>query len=290
MMNAVPDIEVNGLQWSDDGYVALSGALLDRAFELDAVIRRWADDLGATEYCFPSMIPARDLAPISYLKSFPHLATFVTSGLRREEALMSIANDSGTAERIPIAEDLLEPVEQLLTPATCYHFYPRFAGSRLSTPLLLTAKCQCHRREHEYQPLQRQWCFEMREIVCIGDRDSIDRFAEECRERIDFLVNALGISTGWETATDPFFDPAADPKALAQMLEPVKEELCTSDGLAIASINKHRSFFGECYDIRYGKDAAQSACVAFGIERWLHVLMQRYGSDAMAWPTLEPAR
>jgi hypothetical protein len=289
-MNAVLDDVINGLQWSDAGYVALSGAILDKAVELDSVIRSWADDLGATEYRFPSMIPAKDLAPIAYLKSFPHLATFVTSGQRREEALMSIAEDCGTAERIPVSDDLLEPVEQLLTPATCYHFYPRFAGSRFTSPMFVTAKCYCHRREHEYLPLQRQWCFEMREIVCMGDCAAIQQFTESCRGRIETFVKSLGLDADWQTATDPFFDPGSDPKALAQILEPVKKELCTRDGLAIASINNHRSFFGECYDIRYGGGAAHSACVAFGIERWLHALMQAHGSDAAAWPKIETIR
>lgn len=78
--------------------------------------------------------------------------------------------------------------------------------------------------------------------------------------------------------------PTADPKALAQILEPVKQELCTRDGLAIASLNKHRSFFGECYEINFGDEAAHSACVAFGIERWLHALFQAHGSDPATWP------
>jgi len=283
-MNALPEFSIDGLQWSDDGYVALSGALYDKALELDSIIRDWAEDLGATDYRFPSMIPAKDLAPIAYLKSFPHLATFVTSGQRREEALLSIAGDCGHAEHIPVSDDLLEPIEQLLTPATCYHFYPRFAGSRLTSPLFLTAKCQCHRREHEYLPLQRQWCFEMREIVCIGDRVSIEQFTEDCRMRIESLLSSLGFDASWETATDPFFNPTSDPKALAQILEPAKKELCTGDGLAIASINNHRSFFGECYDIRHDKTAANSACVAFGIERWLYAMIQMHGGDTSSWP------
>lgn len=286
-MNAALDVDIGGMQWSDHGYVALSGPLLDRAIELDAVFCSWAARLGATEYRFPSMISAKSLAPIAYLKSFPHLATFVTSGQRREASLKSLAEQCGVAEQIPISEELLEPVEQLLTPAACYHFYPRLTGSRLKSPLLLTTKCQCHRREHEYLPLQRQWCFEMREIVCIGDNDMIEQFTEFCRERIDAFVNALGLAGAWETATDAFFDPTADPKALAQILEPVKRELCTRDGLAIASINKHRSFFGECYDIRHEQIPAHSACVAFGMERWLHALIQTHGSDTAAWPNLE---
>ncbi len=275
---------MNGMQWSDDGYVALSGDLLQKASDLDAVIGSWASEIGATDYRFPSMISAKSLAPIAYLKSFPHLATFVTSGDRNKESLKSLADEYGVAERIPVSDQTMEPVTQLLTPAACYHFYPRLAGSRLTSPLFLTTKCQCHRREEEYLPLQRQWCFEMREIVCIGDGETIEQFTDGCRKRIEHLVSTIGIDANWETATDPFFDPTADPKALAQILEPVKKELCTEDGLAIASINKHRSFFGECYDIQHNKIAANSACVAFGIERWLYAMIQAHGGDTAAWP------
>jgi seryl-tRNA synthetase len=283
-MNAVPVTRLTGLQWSDDGYAALSGDLLAWASSLDAHFAGWAEGSGATDYRFPSLIAAKALAPIAYLRSFPHLATFVTSGNRRETSLRSLAEECGTADEIPLRDDRFEPIEHLLTPAACYHFYPRFAGSRLAEPLFLTTRCQCFRREEQYLPLQRQWCFDMRELVCIGDKESIDRFTTDCATLIEGLLGALDLDAAWQTATDPFFDPQADPKALAQVLEPSKQELCTADGLAIASINKHRSFFGESYDIRMHDDAAHSACVAFGVERWLYAMTQRHGTDASAWP------
>lgn len=289
-MNAGFHTDVQGLQWSDDGYAALSGALLDKALGLDGVFRGWAAEFGAMEYRFPSMISLRSLAPIAYLKSFPHLATFVTSGDRQEASLKSLASECGTASELPVSGDRLEPVAQLLTPAACYHFYHRFAGRRITSPLFVTTRCQCHRREEKYLPLQRQWCFEMREIVCLGDGDTIRRFTDDCRERIDSLVASLDLNADWATATDPFFDSKADPKALAQILEPSKQELCTRDGLAIASINEHRSFFGECYDIRLDGAAVESACVAFGIERWLYAMIDTHGSEANAWPDLESLR
>jgi hypothetical protein len=171
-----------------------------------------------------------------------------------------------------------------LTPAACYHFYHRLAGTGIASPLSLTTKCQCHRREEYYLPLQRQWCFEMRELVCIGDAVTIDRFTRQCAERVDTLLRELRIEAGWKTATDPFFDPAADPKALAQLLEPTKLELCLSGGLAIASSNRHRSFFGECYDIRLEGKPAESSCVAFGLERWLFAMLETHGADVSQWP------
>lgn len=273
-----------GLQWHEDGYAALSGDLLAWAKSLDAHIRGWAEELGAADYRFPSLIAARALAPVAYLRSFPHLATFVTSSDRHAASLRSLADKSGDANTIAVRDDQFEPIEHLLTPAACYHFYPRFAGNRLDQPLFLTTRCQCFRREEHYLPLQRQWCFDMRELVCIGDKESIEQFTTQCAIRIGRLLSELDIDASWQTATDPFFDPQADPKALAQILEPSKRELCTTDGLAIGSINKHRSFFGESYDIRLRNAVAHSACVAFGSERWLYAMVARHGNDVAAWP------
>ena len=127
-MNAVSVTRLAGLQWSDDGYAALSGDLLAWASSLDAQFGGWAEGPGATDYRFPSLIAAKALAPIAYLRSFPHLATFVTSGDRRDTSLRSLAEECGTAGEIPLRDDRFEPVQQLLTPAACYHFYPRFAN------------------------------------------------------------------------------------------------------------------------------------------------------------------
>ena len=286
-MNTATLQAVDGLDWSDDGYSSLSGDLLEFSRQLDQVFRGWASDLDADDHQFPSMISAKSLAPIAYLKSFPHLATFATSADRREESLRSIAREYGTAEQINASGERLEPVTQLLTPAACYHFYPRLSGTDRTSTLFLTTNCQCHRREDHYLPLQRQWCFQMREIVCIGNRDAISDFTEDLRTQIETLVDCLGLTADWQIATDPFFDPANDPKALSQILEPVKQELCTPQGLAISSINKHRSFFGERYRIHHDGEPAHSACVAFGIERWLYAMLETHGVKVEAWPTPE---
>lgn len=281
---------ISGLHWSVDGCAALDGALLGKAIELDGIFRRWAAAQGAVEHRFPATIAAADLEPVAWLRSFPHLATFVASAARGRPALEALAGSDGRGRSVTIAANVLAPVTHLLVPATCYHFYPRLAGRRLEAPLLLTAACQCHRREDRYEPLRRQWGFSMREIVCIGDRRTVERFTARCRRLLDAFVKRLGIDADWRTATDPFFDPDNDPKALAQRVEPAKQELCLADGLAIASSNGHRTFFGDCYDIRIRGEAVHSGCVAFGIERWLFALSQRFGGEAGEWPSLGDSR
>jgi hypothetical protein len=68
-----------------------------------------------------------------------------------------------------------------------------------------------------------------------------------------------------------------------QRVDPVKREM-TCHGLAIGSINYHRHHFGDAFQIRRGEESIESGCVAFGIERWLHVLIQKHGTDYSRWP------
>ncbi len=287
-MSAVAEKTSSELLWSESGCVTLSGALLEWSSRFDAFINERAKQLGSTEYRFPSLIAATSLAPIGYLRSFPHLASFVTTG--RRNTLQSLADNCSTAGELPVCEEHFENLTHLLTPAACYHFYPMFAGSQIAAPLHLTTRCQCFRREDHYVPLQRQWCFEMREIVCIGEAAAIEDHIATWRDEVARMQDHMGIAASWEAATDPFFNPLRDPKALAQLVEPTKQELCTPNGLAIASVNRHRRFFGESYDIRCGDGHAESACVAFGIERWLHAMTEVHGSDADRWPCLEVPR
>jgi hypothetical protein len=71
-----------------------------------------------------------------------------------------------------------------------------------------------------------------------------------------------------------------------QRVDPVKREM-TCDGLAIGSINYHRHHFGDAFGIKRGNESIESACVAFGLERWLHVLIRAHGTDYDRWPRFE---
>ncbi len=277
---------LDGLHWQSDGYASFSGGLLGRFREIDGLFADWAAGLGAVEYQFPSLISLKKLQPVRYLQSFPHLATLATTFRRDRETLAECAELNADSDTVALTDSHHEACSQLLTPAACYHFYPEFQGRTLRGSVRLTTRCNCHRRESNYEPLRRQWSFNMRELVCLGDEEATGWFVDDCRRRIEWLVDVLGLEAKWKVATDPFFDCDNDPKALAQLVAPVKQELCLPDGLAIASINEHRSFFGEAYDIRVGSEHARSVCVAFGLERWLWALADRFGKDPADWPDL----
>jgi seryl-tRNA synthetase len=169
------------------------------------------------------------------------------------------------------------PIRDVLTPAACYHFYIRFQKESLDAARYVTTRATCYRREAYYSPLERQWGFSMREIVCLGTAEEVKEFLARYQERVDHFFKS----------TDPFFNPSRNPKYLLQKLDPVKTEMIFGDGLAIGSINFHRNYFGEAFEIsREGREAF-SGCVAFGIERWIYAFLSRYGLSEGDWPDLD---
>ncbi len=276
--------DVRGLDWRANGTAALSGDLLAYAEQLDrrflALAARW----GAVEMRFPPLIVAADLHRIDYFASFPHLVTFA-AGLDPAEANLEAFRAGPRVVDGEARLTQLAPVTDVLTPAACYPIYISAAGRRFDGPAYVTVSATCFRREAEYVPLERQWAFTMREVVCLGTADNVRAFVAEATGAVDELRGSLGIPAAWDDATDPFFQPSRNPKAVMQLLDPVKRELLFDGRLAIGSTNLHHDSFGRSYDLT-GPDGApvHTGCVAFGLERWLAALAATHGGDPADWP------
>jgi hypothetical protein len=134
-------------------------------------------------------------------------------------------------------------------------------------------------------PLERQWSFTMREIVCMGTSDETRSFLETAVAAVDGMVGAIGLPVRWEQATDPFFRPSKNPQYLMQQIDPTKHELLFDDRLAIASTNLHHDHFGRAFDIERDGEPVRTACIAFGIERWVAAFLQQFGGEG-PWPEL----
>jgi len=273
------------LIWNENGQCALGGPLLVLEKKLDEAFLEIASKYKAVEYRFPAVIAASELQKIDYFHSFPHLLTFPISLDRESKNLKEFADSDAVASSGEVCLKKLSPVKGVLTPAACYHFYTMLKDQELTAPRFLTTRAICFRCEEAYEPLKRQWNFSMREIVCLGNADEVKKFLESCRKDVENILKKLDLACEFKPATDPFFNPSRNPKYLSQKLDPVKTEMVFQD-LAIGSINFHRNYFGEAFKInREGKDCF-SGCVAFGIERWIHAVLTRYGADEKKWPDL----
>lgn len=273
-----------GLKWYRSGQSAFHGPLLDLYRRLDRLFAGWAAECAAEEHLFPAFIPAEALARLNYFQSFPHLATFPValeddpSNLRE----FSAANAAPGGEAVRLTR--IVPPREVLTPAACYHFYHGLQGTQSGQPIYLTTRATCFRRETYYAPLERQWSFAMREIVCIGTAEEVQRFLARLRGKLTAYFSGHDLPVAWCGATDPFFDPSHNPRYLAQKLDPVKTEMVFAKRLAIGSVNFHRNYFGEAFDIRRDGEAAFSGCVAFGLERWMYAYLSRFGPHEQDWP------
>lgn len=278
---------VPGLRWHANGQAVLSGPLLSYARKLDAAFVALGEAYAAEEHRFPTFINAIELAKLDYFRSFPQLATFPVT-LRRDDDNLGrfVAGESVRGDG-SLALTELDPVRAVLTPAACYHLYVHFQGRDVDGPLHVTTSNTCFRHEDFYRPLERQWGFTMREIVCLGTAEEVRDFLNRTRAAADDLLARLGIPISWTQATDPFFRPARNAKYLMQKLDPVKHEAVFDDFLAIGSVNFHHDHFGKTFDISREGRPAYSGCVAFGLERWLYALAHRHGPDPRDWPDLE---
>jgi hypothetical protein len=236
--------------------------------ELETLFVSWAADCGAQARLYPPLMRVGDLHRIDYFQNFPQLA-IVGSGLRPD-----VLERQGEGSAVPAA-DLLD-AEYALPSAACYNVYFDLAGAEITEPVKVTTVATCFRREDHYDALRRLLGFSMREIVCVGDRESVLGHLSEFKARLLTYFADVGLPIDVEVASDPFFD-ASGARALVSQLFPTKEEFVFNGSLAIASVNFHRNFFGERCDLRLPDGSpAFTGCVAFGIERWISALTAHF--------------
>jgi len=262
------------------GLVGLRGRARELMERIAFSLAELANEETSDEWSVPSGVSFATLERAHYFASFPQWLTAASHLSDDVSVLKEIATSDapGSAAR----KAMREP-DAALSPAVCYHTYERLAGQRLTSPTLMTAEGVCWRHEGDrLAPLERGWAFRMREIVCLGTPAEVEEFRQRWMLRAVTFAESLGLTVETVQATDPFFAPTARGKAVLQRIKALKHELIVrfpnDRCLAIASFNNHERFFGDSFAISLDcGDAAASACVAFGIERWLLAVLATHG-------------
>jgi seryl-tRNA synthetase len=280
-----------GTIYNESGFTSLGGPAFKLFQHLEKLFLRLASLSDAEEFHFPVFISAKELKKLDYFKSFPQLIHFPVSLKLDEENLRSFAQGEHMNAKGEMLLTEVTPICECLTPAACYHFYIGHQGMNLPTTQYFTTRAHCFRQEKFYEPLRRQRNFNMREIVCIGTAEDVKSFLARYKDLMTKVLEQLKLPVEWEIATDPFFDPESNPKFIMQQLDPVKQEMifCKNEAeeLSIGSINYHKNYFGDGFDIKVNNQTAFSGCVAFGLERWIYAITKVYGTDQSQWPKLE---
>lgn len=260
------------------GLATLGPDLVALRAALESRFLSWAAGCGATPMLFPPLMRVEDLDRFDYFRNFPQLPLMV-AGLR-PECLHEVAARSVPLAAVPNGD--LAVARYALPSAACYNVYLHFEDAQLAGPCYVTTVATCFRNEQSYDDLRRLWGFTMREIVCLGTKDEVQTHLDGFKRRLLDLGAQLGLGLTIAAGNDPFYQPQS-PRARLQQAFPQKEEILYGGSVAIASLNFHRNFFGERCRIRTADgQLAFTGCVAFGLERWLHALLERFDQEATA--------
>jgi seryl-tRNA synthetase len=239
-------------------------------------------------YRFPPLLPRRQLESIGYLKSFPHLAGSVF-GFEGDEA--DAGEMQALAESHADWSKFQEMTDLVLVPAACYPVYPMVADRDPLAPggvMVDAGASYVFRHEPSGDPARLQM-FHQRELVRIGEPDTVREWRDTWRDRALELLGGLGLDVASDIASDPFFGRTGRFLAKSQKEQALKFELCApiagDEPTALASFNYHEEHFTSTYGIEMADGGvAHTACLGFGEERVTLALLKRHGFELGEWP------
>jgi seryl-tRNA synthetase len=256
---------------------------------VDARVTRAAAEDEPERLAFPPLLPRDQLERIGYLKSFPHLAGSVFAFEGDEEAA---AAQDDRASRHEDWSEFQAMTDLVLTPAACYPVYPAIAARGKLAPGGVTVDAggaYVFRNEPSGDPARLQM-FHQREIVRIGEPETVLGWRQRWRDRAVELLRDLGLEARFDIANDPFFGRGGRLLARGQRAQELKFEVLVPiagpEPIAIASFNYHQDHFASTYEIEMdGEDpTAHTACLGFGLERISLALFRKHGLDPGTWP------
>jgi seryl-tRNA synthetase len=235
---------------------------------------------------FPPILPRTVFSATNYLESFPDLmgSVHIFRGDDRKhiELLRRVQNGGNWSE-------LLDPAEVVLGSATCHPIYPLCTGTLRPGGRYFEIHGFCFRHEPSIDPARMQ-AFHMHELVYVGDPDTALKHRDRGLEYGLQTLTDLGLDMEAVPANDPFFGRLGTMLASAQLENALKIEgvtpiTSTEHPTAIMSANYHQDHFGAPFAIRTADgEVANSACVAFGVDRITLGLLHRHGLEPDRWP------
>jgi len=255
----------------------------------DALVTRIAAPDHSESLRFSPLMPRHHLEATGYLGSFPHLAgtIFAFEGSEGDAAEQ--------AERAARHDDWSEyqsMTDLVLVPAACYPIYPAIAArGPLPTggTTIDAGGAYVFRREPAGDPARLQM-FHQREMVRIGEPETVAEWRDAWRDRAVNVLRRIGLDAQFAVASDPFFGRSGRMLAANQRAQELKFEvtipIASPAPTAVASFNYHQDHFVHSFGIELADGSvAHTACLGFGLERITLGLLRKHGLNPQRWPS-----
>ncbi|HEX4752880.1 MAG TPA: amino acid--[acyl-carrier-protein] ligase [Solirubrobacterales bacterium] len=258
----------------------------------DAQVTAASETESPEHMVFPPLLPRRQIEDVGYLKSFPHLACTVFAFDGDED---QAAEQERSAEAHEDWSRHQEMTDLVLKPAACYPVYPAIASRGPLEPggvMVDAGGTYVFRHEPSGDPARLQ-AFHQREIVRIGEPETVVEWRDRWRDRSLELLRAVGLDATTDVASDPFFGRSGRLLARSQRAQELKFEVVVPiagpEPTAVASFNYHQDHFSSVYGLEMDVDGeadatAHTACLGFGLERITLALVREHGLDQDRWP------
>jgi hypothetical protein len=288
------------------GRVSLRGPALAVVRAIDEDTERLARRMGAVPEAHPGLAPVALLARCGAFASLPHTVSLVAHLTEDYDAVEGYRRRSGEAGGawVQPPPDAVAPFDACLLPALCYAVYAAREGTTVPPEgAAVTCVGRCARFEsRNLAGIERLWEFGMREIVFLGGPEDCEAGRRRGLEAVLDQLDRWDLDGVVESANDPFFGSDRGGRAHWQRAGDRKLELRLPVGLcgdggdeprrvACASFNLHERFFGAAFGLATADgDVASSACIGWGLERWMLACFAQHGFDPAAWPSWLAAR
>lgn len=253
----------------------------------DELFGKIAYQLGAIEKMYPALLPIGGYSKTGYLKKTPQYAIFCSTV---NDSINNLEQTDVAIRNRNVKEIVKEP-EYALSPSACFHTYIEYENSSLEKNTIITFRQNVFRNEGRlnYRELGRLCDYHVREIVMIGSSEYVIKMRNQIMEKSTEIMKNVNLDGDISLASDSFVVPKMQMYRKIQRVDKSKYEmhLKVSDNKTIstASFNLHGRAFTDPFNISVDNcEDTVTACVGFGLQRWVIAFLSQYSLEERKWP------
>ncbi|MBS5620723.1 hypothetical protein [Eubacterium sp.] len=244
--------------------------------------------LGSSEKLYPTLLPIDGYYRTGYVKKTPQYAIFCSSVKENLEMLEE------TNERIKFCNinEILKEPQYALSPSACFHAYIEYENRILEDDTIITFKQNVFRNEGRlnYDELGRLCDYQVREIVMIGSQEYVEKCRSQIMKKTVDIMKEYGMKGNITLASDSFIMPKMQMYRKIQRIDKSKYEVHLNvdydKAISTASFNLHGKAFTDPFNISVrGEKNTVTACVGYGLQRWVIAFFSQFGFDVEKWPS-----